>query len=346
MVETHIERPRIAWLDFLRGVGISLVVVGHCLSGGCLRAWIYNFHVPLLFMLSGYLNQKLHDGSKRIRIRRILLPYVIWAILSTAVTCVLKRGDCLFVRWLTDVIPVSGFTNWNAPLWFLYALFFVDVLKPVWFLDKSVAGAYKSVRSCFPMTLFAVVVACVAMLKPEWHNVLAWKNIVFGIVCYCIGEAISHYKIIERLDGKIAIVIALFVVGSCIGLYNGGLSIYGCSYGRSIYLLAVASVFMSISLMALFRHGENYLPEWLSLLGRCSLFIMVSHYFILYIAVRLICWLGVSNTLSQTVAGLIMVSIYLFYFKLLAMTHLQSRIPDYLGGYVLSRDLKRDRFNG
>lgn len=136
MGDTLLDRPRIAWLDGLRGVGISLVVIGHCLSGGYLRSWIYNFHVPLLFILSGYLNQTLHGGAKRLRIKRIFLPYMIWAFLSTAVCCAIKRGDCSIIRWLTDIIPVSGFANWNAPLWFLYALFFVDVLKPVWLIDK------------------------------------------------------------------------------------------------------------------------------------------------------------------------------------------------------------------
>ena len=57
---------RIAWLDFAKGVGIFLVVVGHAVGGidvagvpdeaGLLQALdqtIYAFHMPLFFLLSG-----------------------------------------------------------------------------------------------------------------------------------------------------------------------------------------------------------------------------------------------------------------------------------------------------
>lgn len=200
-------------------------------------------------------------------------------------------------------------------------------------------------RSWLPLVLFVAVVAYITMYKPEWHNVLAWKNILLGIVCYCIGELISYYKVIERLEGKKVLVVVLFIVGSCTGLYNGGLSIYGCSYGRSVYLLAAASISISISLMSMFRQGDGCIPEWLSLLGRCSLFIMVSHYFFMHVAVCLISRLGVSNAFSQTVAGLIIVSVYLLYFKLLAVTRLQSKIPDCLGGYIVNRKFERNHLN-
>lgn len=65
----RIEQPRReAWLDGLKGFGCLLVILGHVLSGyldagtfpGCygplysLRTWIYSFHMPLFFLLSGF----------------------------------------------------------------------------------------------------------------------------------------------------------------------------------------------------------------------------------------------------------------------------------------------------
>lgn len=46
---------RIDSLDILKGIGIILVVVGHMIGNQLyIRPWIYAFHMPLFFMVSGY----------------------------------------------------------------------------------------------------------------------------------------------------------------------------------------------------------------------------------------------------------------------------------------------------
>lgn len=48
-----VERERA--LDVIKGVGILLVVVGHTSCPDVLKTWIYSFHMPLFFMVAGYL---------------------------------------------------------------------------------------------------------------------------------------------------------------------------------------------------------------------------------------------------------------------------------------------------
>jgi fucose 4-O-acetylase-like acetyltransferase len=92
---------RIVWIDATKGYAISLVVFGHVLGGAMARGWlseaygdapkliydyIYSFHMPLFFIISGAL------GIKGIRVdpRRAMLsrvgsiawPYVLWGIIS------------------------------------------------------------------------------------------------------------------------------------------------------------------------------------------------------------------------------------------------------------------------
>ena len=57
---------RLDWIDIAKGIGIILVVLGHTLVpqvretgfAGFLWIFIYNFHMPLFFFLSGYLFEK------------------------------------------------------------------------------------------------------------------------------------------------------------------------------------------------------------------------------------------------------------------------------------------------
>jgi fucose 4-O-acetylase-like acetyltransferase len=47
---------RIEWIDVAKGIGIFLVIVGHLISHdnfNLLADYIYSFHMPLFFFLSG-----------------------------------------------------------------------------------------------------------------------------------------------------------------------------------------------------------------------------------------------------------------------------------------------------
>lgn len=46
---------RLPFLDIAKGIGIIMVVMGHVMPYCPLYYWIYGFHVPLFFVISGML---------------------------------------------------------------------------------------------------------------------------------------------------------------------------------------------------------------------------------------------------------------------------------------------------
>ena len=46
-------KKRIAYVDIAKILGMFFIVYGHTLRGGEVTTWIYTFHVPLFFFLSG-----------------------------------------------------------------------------------------------------------------------------------------------------------------------------------------------------------------------------------------------------------------------------------------------------
>lgn len=44
---------RLREIDIAKGYGIILVIMGHILTEGSFREWIYSFHMPLFFFLAG-----------------------------------------------------------------------------------------------------------------------------------------------------------------------------------------------------------------------------------------------------------------------------------------------------
>ena len=62
-------KKRIEWIDICRGLAIILVIIGHSnLETGMafnLKSIIYSFHMPLFFVLSGYLFYNIKDKKDK-----------------------------------------------------------------------------------------------------------------------------------------------------------------------------------------------------------------------------------------------------------------------------------------
>jgi len=132
---------RIDWVDYAKGIGIILVVVGHVLRGlqkipaavpgwEAVDSWIYAFHMPLFFFLSGlFIEPSCRGPLGRFigdKARRILWPYFVWTILQEGIrhlsgSSALAWGDF----WTIVYRPVMQF-------WFLYVLFLLMVFYAAW----------------------------------------------------------------------------------------------------------------------------------------------------------------------------------------------------------------------
>ncbi|MBX6362204.1 MAG: acyltransferase family protein [Acidobacterium ailaaui] len=74
---------RILWVDICKGLGIICVVLGHAMDGTALQRFIYTFHMPLFFFLSGFLHraQPSYGVYAKRKAIHLLLPYVAFMLL-------------------------------------------------------------------------------------------------------------------------------------------------------------------------------------------------------------------------------------------------------------------------
>jgi polysaccharide biosynthesis protein PslL len=77
------KKNNITWIDPCKGVGIYLVVLGHCNIQPALQHFIYLFHMPLFFFVSGYLHTTRDDLGAYFKRKAIhlLVPYVAFLLL-------------------------------------------------------------------------------------------------------------------------------------------------------------------------------------------------------------------------------------------------------------------------
>ena len=79
-VMTENKNKRIEWIDIAKAFAIILVGVGHYNCPKLLQTWIYIFHMPLFFMLSGITLNVENISFKKFLCKKTITFLVPWAI--------------------------------------------------------------------------------------------------------------------------------------------------------------------------------------------------------------------------------------------------------------------------
>ena len=144
MESASIPKKRIAYIDVAKGIGILLVVAGHndlALVSPYLHRWIYSFHMPLFFFLSGYFFKPAIPFGVlfKKRFNTLLKPYIFTILLIYGVS--VSFGKMSFETALRRMVKsayASGYYLDWVQLWFIphlfllsfYAFLFYALFKP------------------------------------------------------------------------------------------------------------------------------------------------------------------------------------------------------------------------
>lgn len=132
------EKKRIQWVDFAKGIAILLVIMGHTVENHVIRGAIFSFHMPLFFALSGYTSKCAVNCNDLISTfkktaRSLLLPAAILWLVTLPFFYWSGRLDYSFMQLLLSFIYASGtpifLGAFEIPMmgmmWFLVALFII-----------------------------------------------------------------------------------------------------------------------------------------------------------------------------------------------------------------------------
>lgn len=96
--------------NIVKGIGITAVVVGHSCCPNFLHDIIYAFHMPLFFILSGYLFKEKYFSQRKTflkkRVHTLYLPYVVWSI-----SFILLHNTFFRLGLINDIYGYNGKVN-------------------------------------------------------------------------------------------------------------------------------------------------------------------------------------------------------------------------------------------
>ena len=269
------KRTRLNYVDLAKGVAMLLVMLGHCKhTPKLLEAWLYTFHMPLFFALSGYtLNLDRFCTFKefaRNRFRRLIIPY-FWLAFSLAILRIVFRESLAFsvkhLKWLIS-IPIGWRLNgWYFTMWFIPTLFFAELLFYILFRKKQ--NSKKSFVFAMMGSFLMGIIASKKVKGFIWSLDLVPFALVFLILGYML------HSLVENDRGHrcgLEAVIFLWIVNLVTGFWNykcySMVDLYYCKTGHPILFLVSACSGVLGTILVCKMIEKNKLIEYI---GRNSL---------------------------------------------------------------------------
>ena len=182
-------------LDILRGLGMIFVVMGHC--GFPFTSYLYTFHVPLFFILSGYLytyNPKNKILSViRKKIFRLYTPLVLMFIFLIITHNFFVQIDILCTDNSLGNLPKNGF----IPVKGLYGFkdILIEITKAIFMIGGGqLSGALWFLRTMmFSSLLLEIQFRLIHRIKKNGNLSIYVTGI--NIILFIIGVILSRHKI-------------------------------------------------------------------------------------------------------------------------------------------------------
>lgn len=275
------------WIDSARGGAILLVVIGHSGCPEVLDNLIYSFHMPLFFIVSGYLfNFEKWSilGYKSFvysRFNSYIRPYFILCGVNYLICLIIElfqngihsSSISLMGKWLFGILYVYPSVDYMpncTPLWFLVALFLSSIL---FYMILKVGKRF--IRN----TIIVFIAMIDALLSYYISEQLPWclGAALIGVCCMYFGYCLRDSS---RLECGILVLLPLICIGFMSAYINGRVGIGANIIGRNPILfwvsaLSLSFVFLSIAI----RIGRNRKLKLLNWYGKNTIIFMGFNYF-------------------------------------------------------------------
>lgn len=272
------------WIDIARGILIFFVVLGHSTLGAnhgdknnfCY--YIYLFHIPAFFILSGCLYKSSTDKvglQVKKKFRRLLIPYMSYIIVIN-----LPRVALLLINnWrqaFSEIYDLfyggQHLKYYVGAFWFITCLFFVEVFFIL--LDKYMKNDKEKIIVIF---LFYVI----AHIHSKYFSKVAFPFAIdvsfIALAYYAFGYYFNQYIISKYIFLSSAILSVFFIIAIRLNIIDYGLEMWAHNY-KNFILDFVIPIVISIFIFNFSKYLEDvWCSNFIAEIGKYTLPIMAMH---------------------------------------------------------------------
>lgn len=277
------KSKNIALIDALKAIGIILVVIGH--NDTILTKYIYSFHMPLFFLISGITFNDIKwtsfDKFIKSRIKSLLIPYFKYSIILFIIWIPLdiikgvEINKHIILRNLYGIFYSQGALNymaWGVPMWFLTCLFLISI--GYFFINKYL----KNYR--FEILVLCIFIGYLTKFLPyrmPWSLDCAFIGIVFYGIGHIYRKKILEFKFDTKIRKNKIILVLLTIILINLNNVNGRVDFYSNKFNN--YIIFFICSFVGIMILLLIgKNIENVkVLEILKFLSKNTVIILAFH---------------------------------------------------------------------
>jgi len=303
------KKKRIGYIDIAKGIGIILMIIGHMpLKNEYISNFIYCFHMPLFFIISGYLfTYKDNKECLKNIVRKLLVPYII-----TCIAIIVYKIFRLILEGNFVAIPNILQTWGLASLYGSGSMqpFGIRYIGAIWFLLALAFATYcmNNIYKSQYRYLWVILIAYIGYKTSQyiWLPFSVQAGMV-AIVFMYIGILAKEKDILNKRISINIYIALIFIVAFCVK-YAGKLYMVSNIYKNGFLdiLGAVSASFLLIKLCMSMDKHLKYIKKPFIYIGKNSLICLCLHLFSLdclyYNTLNtLLIKIGMSNSLLNSI---------------------------------------------
>lgn len=301
---------RLHWVDALKGFGIMLVVFAHYKLPVALDTYIFSFHMPLFFFISGFLFNfvKYTESATNFvkgRFRSLIIPYFAFAVLTClfyflldeiyspgVVTLKFFESNIFYIVY-SILYSQTTMISYNGPLWFLTCLFVTELL----FFGLAKRYYWQRWKLVLSLIIAATIGYLYSIYVPftlPWNADVALTAVVFygaGNLFRRFVESVEIIRVdfslpksgsrfnnvffVENFLPVFFILVSILYFAYLLKFPTDRINMSGINYGGffSFYFLAFSSIF---TFVYIFKKIGSF--EVFKYYGRNSLIVLALHF--------------------------------------------------------------------
>lgn len=276
----HTKKERINWIDLVKGFGIILVIYGH--NFPYLEKYIYSFHIPLFFFMSGLFHPKtLTIEIVKKRTKQILIPFFLWSFLLFLFWFFIGRkfGDSSTLglsvfKNFTGIFYAQGgheYMNWGLQMWFLPAIF----------LSFLIFGFVRKLKNNRYQILCVLLLIITGFLIPkilEIHLIWSIDVALVSLFFYAAAFYLKDFFLNNKNQYETILLFVLFLAHILIS-FNliDKIDMYRSIYGNEFLFLLTASIAISFWMLVFKRLKRFKKLNFLAFLGKNTIPLLAMH---------------------------------------------------------------------
>ena len=270
------DRKRIEWIDQVRGFSIFLVIYGH--NFPISEKYIYTFHVPLFFLISGFFHPVVQNSNSILkRFKSVMIPYFLWSSLLFLFWLFLGRFygestnfDLSILKNFVGVFYSQGgrdYMDWGITMWFLPAIFLT-------FLFFSLI---RKINKLYTQLIALAIFITVGFTLPylfHIHFIWSFDVALVALAFYSLGFFFKSYIINLSKKQSWIFVIVFGVIHITLFSLNSKVDMYRSIYGNE-FLFMINGIAGTIFYLMLIKSIPIF--KFLSYIGKSTIPILALH---------------------------------------------------------------------